>query len=125
VERAQADLAAESHRCDAWSLQGRRAIATAEARLVAAQVLVPDHADTPAAPTGSPAGLAAVVQQTERELEADLAALHTARRRARQRAAEDARRAQERAAHRMAIIKFAVIGGAVVVAILALAVALS
>jgi len=123
ARRARSTLDADQRRCDEWSLLARRAIATAEARMVAAQVLVPDPASGPAPMAGPPDELAATVQQAERELHADLAGLDIARRRARQRAIEDARRAAERAATRRAMIRFAVLGGLVVAAILAVAIA--
>ncbi len=73
---------------------------------------------------GAPAELVGIVQQTERELAGDLIGVDTARRRAKQRAIERAQRAKELAARRRAVIKFAAVGGAVVVALLVLAVLL-
>jgi hypothetical protein len=121
VRQARAALDTELHRCDEWSTIAGRAMSTAEARLVAAQVLVPDVAAAPPPPAGAPAELVALVQQTEHELATDLAGLDTARRRARQRAIERAQRAKELAARRRQVIKFAAVGGAVVVALLVLA----
>lgn len=121
VRRAKDALEAELRHCEEWSVVASRAMSTAEAKLVAAQVLVPDVAAAPVLPSGTPVELAGVVQQTERELAGDLIAVDTARRRAKQRAIERAQRAKELAARRRAVIKFAVVGGTVVVALLVLA----
>lgn len=121
VRAARAALDAEQQRCGEWTLLARRAIANAEARLVAAQVLVPDVAAAPEPPSGSPPELAAMVRQNERELETDLAGLEAARRRARQQAAEASRLAAERADRRRGMIRFALFGALIVGAILAIA----
>ena len=121
VRRARAELDAEQRQCAGWSLLARRAIANAEARLVAAQVMVPDAAAAPAPPSGSTAELAALVQQTERELDADLVSLEAARRRARQQDEENRRLAAERADRRRGMIKFALFGAAIVGVILLIA----
>jgi len=121
VQRARSAQDAELRRCEEWALIAGRAMSTAEARLVAAQVLVPDVTAAPPMPVGPPEELVALVQQSERELAGDLGSLDTARRRARQRAIEQAQRAKELAARRRAVIKFAAVGGVVVVALLVLA----
>jgi hypothetical protein len=119
--RAQAELDAEARRCDAWDTQARRAIENAEAKLVSAQVLVPNPAEAPPA-TGSPAELAAAVRQAEQDLDADLASLTLARRRAKDEAIKAALAAKQRAELRRGIAIFAAVGAAVVLAIIAVAV---
>jgi len=122
VRRAKEAVEEELRRCEEWSAQARRAIGTAEAKLVKDQVLVPDPAAAPPRPGGTPAELAALVQRTGHELEADLASLDSARRRAHQNRLARERRAAELAARRKAILIFTAAGAVVVLAIIALAV---
>lgn len=120
-QRAQAELDDEARRCEVWDTQARRAIENAEAKLVSAQVLVPDPAGG-ALPTGSPEELAAAVRQAEQDLDADLASLTLARRRAKDEAIKAALAAKHRAELRRGIAIFAAVGAAVVLAIIAVAV---
>lgn len=125
VARARAELDSRLRRCDEWETLSRRAIATAEARMVAAKVLLPDEASTPPPPNAPPEELVAQLKVSERELDTDLASLEAARRRARSRAAEDAAREAALAARRKMMITFVAISVALVLAILVLAIALS
>jgi hypothetical protein len=119
--RAQAQLDAETRRCDAWDAQARRAIENAEAKLVSEHVLVPDPAGVAPA-TGSPDELAILLRQTEHELDADVASLDLARRRAKDEAVKAARAARQRAELLRGVAIFAAVGAAVVLAIVAIAV---
>jgi hypothetical protein len=122
VRRARERIEEELRRCEEWSTLARRAVGTAEARLVAAQVLVPDPAAAPPPPTGSPAELAALVERAQHEVEGDVAGLDAARRRSIQNAAARERRASELAARRKQLLMFAGVGAAVVLVIILIAV---
>lgn len=123
VGRAREAAEAQFRSGEEWTGQARRALTTAEARLVAAQVLVPDEASALPPATGAPAALSKAVHQAEQELVTDLAGLQTARRRARENAIARAHRARELAARRRQIAIFAAVGAVVVLAILGLAIA--
>lgn len=119
--RAQADLDAVTRQCAAWNDEVRRALETAEAKLVQANILLPDAAAaTPLA--GEPAALSNVLREAGRELDADLAGLELARRRAKDDAQRAAFVAKQRADLRRGIVLFAGVGAVVVLAILVIAV---
>jgi hypothetical protein len=121
VTQARRARDAEIERTEEWQMLAGRAANTAEARLVSEQVTVPDTTSAPM-PGGPPAELAALLAQTERELVTDIRGLAGARVRAREAAIRRARRAKELAERRRAILKFAAIGAAVVVALIVISV---
>jgi hypothetical protein len=123
VGDARSELASRLAECREWEQAAARALATAEARLVSAQILLPDPAAGPPLPQGSPAELADAVAAAERDLDADLAGLAAARRAAARQAADDAARAARIARRKMLVLKYG--GLALVVLAVVLAVALS
>jgi hypothetical protein len=123
VGAARSELSSRLAQCREWEQTAARALATAEARLVSAQILLPDPAAGPPLPQGSPAELADAVAAAERDLDADLAGLADARRAAARHAADEAVRAARIARRRTLILKYG--GLALVVLAIVLAVALS
>jgi hypothetical protein len=121
VEAARAQLAEALQRSDGWEQLARRAVATAEAKLVTSQVLLPDPAAAQQA-TAAPGGqLADAVRTAESDLAADLASLDAARREAARQAAEDAVRAAAAAVRRRQLITYG--GIAVILVALVLVIA--
>lgn len=121
AQHARAALDAALGRCEQWRAQARRAIATAEARLVAAHVLVPDPSSAPSVDYESPDPLVDEVDRLVRELDSAVVELQNTRRRMRLEAAEEAARRLRAAARRRRWIRSGVLAS-VVLAVLALAV---
>lgn len=121
VDRARKARNAEIERTEEWQTLASRAANTAEARLVAEQVTVPDTTSAPM-PGSPPAELAALLAQTQQELVTDIRGLNSARIRARDEAIRRAQRAKERAERRRAVAMFVAIGAAVVVALVVISV---
>ncbi|HEV2087987.1 MAG TPA: hypothetical protein VGR21_06725 [Cryptosporangiaceae bacterium] len=122
LHRARTALDAVLTRCQEWRTQAQRAVATGEARLVAAKLLLPDAAEAPTITAETPEPLVESLTILEQKLDNDLAKLEQARRYARQESLERAADAQRRAemmrqlytvgAAVAAIILFAILLGA-------------
>ena len=82
-------------RCDEWQVYAKRTLANAEARLVAAHILVPDPSAAPTISYDAPEPLLEGLAELDKKLSGEVAGLHEARRagraRAMERAAEAAR----------------------------------
>lgn len=88
VQRAQHQRDQRVHDCSEWAVQARRATANAEARLVAAKVLIPDAAaPAPAVDQQDPGLLVEELRNSVRDVDAALTTLGAARRRERDAAA--------------------------------------
>lgn len=107
VAKAQRDT--ELQRCAQWVLQSRRAVANAEARLVAAKVLIPDTVGAPSVAETDPELLLGEVRSGVREFENALAALLSAGRRA----ADDAVVAEAEARRRLFLRRRLIASGVV------------
>lgn len=106
----------ELRRCAAWRALARRELANAEARLVAAKVLIPSSRAVPAPTETDPEMLAEGLRSSAREFAATLGTLQTARRKARDAdLAEQSRRGRAVAMRR----RFVVVGAAVLLIVVA------
>ncbi len=119
LHRARTALDAALTRCQEWRTHAQRAVATGEARLVAAKLLLPDAAEAPTITSETPEPLVESLALLEQKLDNDLLKLEDARRHAKQEALERAADAQRRAETMRQLYKIgAAIAGIILFAIL-------
>lgn len=115
IARAKAATEAALNRCEEWRVYSKRTLANAEARLVAARILVPDASAAPTIAFDSPDPLVESLAELDKRLADQVSGLREARREGRARAMERAAEAARKAAIRRELLR---IGGAVVLIIL-------
>ncbi|SHN44606.1 hypothetical protein [Cryptosporangium aurantiacum] len=101
--------------CDDWLVYAKRTLSNAEARLVAAHILVPDASAAPTIAYDSPEPLVEGLAELDKKLATEVAGLNEARRAGRARAMERAAEAARKAALRKELLR---IGGIIVLIIL-------
>lgn len=102
-------------RCDDWLVTAKRTLANAEARLVAAHILVPDASAAPTISYDAPEPLLEGLAELDARLSTEVSGLHEARRAGRARAMERAADAARKAALRRELLR---IGGLIALIIL-------
>ena len=102
-------------RCEEWRVYAKRTLANAEARLVAAHILVPDASAAPTISYDAPEPLLEGLAELDKKLSAEVSGLHEARRAGRARAMERAAEAARKAAMRRELLR---IGGLIALIIL-------
>ncbi|GAA3394558.1 hypothetical protein [Cryptosporangium minutisporangium] len=93
--------------CEDWRTYAKRTLANAEARLVAAHILVPDASAAPTIAYDAPEPLIEGLQELDKKLATEVDGLHEARRLGRQRAMERAAEAARKAALRRELLRIA------------------
>jgi hypothetical protein len=107
ITRARGAEAAALERCEAWRSYASRTLATAEAKLVGARILVPDASAAPTVAYDSPEPLVQSLGELEKKLSDEVAGLREARRQGRARAMERAAEAARKAALRRELLRIA------------------
>jgi hypothetical protein len=115
LTRARLNLEAATAACDDWQAMAKRAVSTAEARLVSSHMLVPEASAAPTIAAETPEQLVDGLRLLEQRLGGEVDGLQEARRVGRMRAMERAAEASRRAAQRRELMK---IGGAILLIIL-------
>ncbi len=118
LTNARAARDAELRRCRDWRAQAKRATANAEAKLVAAKVLIPDASQAPQLPVGKPQHLVDELSQAVRRFDEELSGLDAATRRSRDAELLQQRRDAEIESrrHQMRIVAY-ILAGAILVLI--------
>ena len=107
IARAKAAQELALARCDEWRTYAKRTLSTAEARLVAAHILVPDASAAPTVSYDSPEPLLEGLAELDKKLAGEVSGLHEARRVGRARAMERAAEAARKAALRRELLRIA------------------
>jgi hypothetical protein len=115
ITRAKTAQELALNRCDDWRTYAKRTLSNAEARLVAAHILVPDASAAPTIAYDAPEPLIESLTELDKRLAAQVSGLHEARRAGRARAMERAAEAARKAALRRELMR---IGGAIALIIL-------
>jgi hypothetical protein len=105
LARAKAASEAALNRCEEWRSYASRALATAEARLVGARILVPDASAAPTIAYDAPDPLVESLAELEKKLDTEVSGLREARREGRARAMERAAEAARKAALRRELMR--------------------
>lgn len=92
-------------RCNEWQVYAKRTLANAEARLVAAHILVPDASAAPTISYDAPEPLLEGLAELDKKLSSEVSGLHEARRAGRARAMERAAEAARKAALRRELLR--------------------
>jgi hypothetical protein len=107
IARAKAAQEAALNRCEEWRTYAKRALSTAEARLVSARILVPDASAAPTVAYDAPDPLVESLAELEKKLNSEVSGLREARRAGRARAMERAAEAARKTALRRELLRIA------------------
>ena len=120
LARAKAASEAALNRCEEWRSYATRTLATAEAKLVGARILVPDASAAPTIAYDAPDPLVESLAELEKRLSTEVSGLREARREGRARAMERAAEAARKAALRRELLRIAALIALIILGALAL-----